>query len=153
MTRNVRLFINTFEQWRQYLVMAPVKYEETDLQGDAAGIKDNAEMLTDKNVSVVQYNAKAMKKRIKAQIVGDALHELGHYIQRLPYKTNSEKVLSEYSAERFALSMLKTFYPELYLEKIKQMQAQMKDTKIWETDSIYKAAYEKIEEYSERAAD
>ena len=59
------------------------------------------------------YNAHKIAKWSDAQILCGMFHEIGHILNKLPYKTNEEKYKSELKAERYALKMMDKYYPKL----------------------------------------
>ena len=77
-------------------------------------------------------------------------HELGHFKNYIPStKCEKLKIKSEYLAEKFALKMLKKYYPKLYKQQLKRLPKKLKEIKYeWSKNKqYYYEAYKQIPEY------
>lgn len=83
-------------------------------------------------------------------VMGGVFHEIGHYIHNLPYDVFDQQVESEYQAERYALDMLKKYYPDSYKYNIQHVRKNNLGNKKWcKKENLHKEAYLLIEEYKE----
>jgi len=68
-----------------------------------------------KKSGMIIYNSKRLNKdRSYDWGLATMFHELGHLKYKLPYITRTQKVLSEYKAETFALKQMKKYYFKRY---------------------------------------
>lgn len=77
-------------------------------------------------------------------------HELGHLKNYIPYtKSIKKKVKSENIAEKFALQMLKKYYPKLYKKRLKRLPKKLKEIKSDYPKEMqyYYDAFKTIKEY------
>jgi len=59
-----------------------------------------------------RYNEKELKDATKVEILMTILHEFGHI--KLRHKGETQRIQKEYSAEKYAMKMLKKYYPKKY---------------------------------------
>ena len=97
------------------------------------GISDRIRVITDKrlkhHMSTEFFSDNSIELRINLQnirkdwdlgvLVSGVLHEIGHILSGLPYKTEQEQIYDEMRAETFALTILAYFYPDFYKRTIK----------------------------------
>jgi len=135
-------FALLFKYWCGYLKLR----EDIDIRKDNRYDCHAAVVDYDVNPYLI-YNTKKLAKWPYCFIVCGVLHEIGHLINDLPYKTEKEKIKSEYKAERFALDIMKEHYPKLYKEAIKECKRRMSKS-YWKKGNLinYKANM-KIKEY------
>ena len=95
----------------------------------------------------VEYNSGKVLRNSKHRILATILHELGHVKNQLPYNSKEQQIKSEYSAERFTLNYLKTYFPKTYTVYLKTLKSDLKYYK--ETSKIHYEAFKPIKEYRE----
>jgi len=95
----------------------------------------------------ILYNVKKLARCPYSVIVSAVFHELGHVIMDLPYDTEKQQIKSEFEAERFAVVMLKSFYPEFFEENKKRVLKRFKEKKWVKNCPIHYKAYKMIKEY------
>jgi hypothetical protein len=129
--------------------------------GGRLGLKENIPVIRDNRYSshacieiydrsrtpVLKYNAKKLARWHDSYLVASVFHEIGHLIYNGPYRTEKQKIYDEYRAEKFALKMLKKYYPRLYHQNIKGTKQTMKDKKWFAKDTIHWHALKMIKEY------
>ncbi len=96
---------------------------------------------------VLKYNAKKIARWNEAFLVCGVFHEIAHLMDKMPYRTEKEKILCEYRAERFALKMLKKHYPKLYRQNVRYGRDTLRDAKWAAGDRFNYAVLRKIPEY------
>jgi hypothetical protein len=75
-------------------------------------------------------------------------HELGHLKYRLPYRNKKQKITSERNAEKFALRMLKKYYPTVYKRRLKHLKKELNATLDYPKHyDYYYEAFKTIPEY------
>ena len=95
------------------------------------------------------YNSKELATW-EGQMPHIIFHELGHLKNYIPYTDSiKRKIKSETLAEKFALRMLKKYYPKLYKRQVKQLPNKLKRIKAtWGKDyQYYYEAFKTIKEY------
>ncbi|MBN2482577.1 MAG: hypothetical protein JXD21_00065 [Candidatus Omnitrophica bacterium] len=97
---------------------------------------------------VLKYNTKKLARWNEAFLVCGVFHEIAHLKEKMPYRTNQEKIACESRAERFALNMLKKHYPKLYRENIRYGKDSLRDTRWHKNDQLNYAVLKRIREYN-----
>ena len=133
------IFISTFEMWRKRY-----RKPEIEIRRDNR-MECSAQLWVSKEETILKYHSHRMGRQPVFIVVGDALHELGHYINGLPYGTFKERVESEYRAERFSLNILKKYYPKYYRATVKRVKERICS---WDNPKDeHDMAFIKIKEY------
>lgn len=114
--KRYELFIKVFEEWRERFGIKPIPIKQDNR------IDTHAMLETIGNKATLVYNTKRMPYKPKAVITLDALHELGHLIDRLSYNTKKQKIYAEYRAELFSLIITKKYYTRYYNFVCKRMK-------------------------------
>jgi len=97
----------------------------------------------------MRYNPNIIKNEKKFVIINYIFHEIGHLIHKLPYNTYKQKVKAEREAEKFALAMMKKYYPKQYKLFVKYVK-EVKTLEFFKkTDKLYYDAFKYIKEYKE----
>jgi len=96
---------------------------------------------------VIVYIGQKIKYAPIYAIYATIFHELNHIIRDLPYKTEDEKVRSECLAERYALRMLKRYYPKYYRQYVQYERKRLAKGELQKKHPIHYKAYNKIKEY------
>ena len=97
---------------------------------------------------VLKYNAKKLARWNEAFLVCGVFHEIAHLQESMPYRTKREKVDCEYRAERFALNMLKKYYPKLYRENVRYGRDSLRYKRWHIEDCLNYAVLRRIREYN-----
>ena len=143
-----KIFILTFEKWRKFFCLTKIpiiRDNRMDCQATLCDCRPESKKVE------LRYNTKALKGLLLAVVVGDALHELGHYIHGLPYGTFKNKVKAEYEAERFSLNMLKIHYPAYYRQVINCVRATIHEHQ--NPNDVHDVAFNMIKEYKIKKED
>jgi hypothetical protein len=144
------IFLELFEQWRKHFKLPPIESRKDSRYHCHACIErwlenDNYHC---KGYTELVYNARKLAKWDYYLLVNCALHEIGHYKHNLPYNTVKQQILSEYKAERFAVDMMKKYYPNELKKVIEYVKTKNMNKKKWQKQyPIHYAAYLKIKEY------
>jgi len=145
-------FLEIWEQWRKHFKLPPLE-TRADLRYNAHGCVETWEEEDDfhyKGYMELVYNPKKLAKWSIPLVINGALHEIAHYRNKLPYGTFEQQVQSEYKAERFAVMMMKKYYPTELREVIKHVKAKNLGKKKWMKDwPVHTQAYLKIKEYKD----
>ena len=99
-----------------------------------------------KNICLV-YHSRRLGQLEEFNLINTLFHEMGHYINKLPYNSYKQKIESEYQAEKFSVKMMKKYYPKLYKTMIDRMIERNYMKKLKKTDILYYNAYIKIKDY------
>ena len=137
-------FIELFHYWMGRL----------GLQNDVPTIRDNRYdchaciLQEDDGKATLKYNANRLAKWSKPYIIQGVLHEIGHYINNAPYNTEEEQVYEELSAEIFALTMMRCYYPKEYKDYIKEIRSKIRKPYFMKRqDNIHIAMLNMVREY------
>lgn len=95
----------------------------------------------------IRYHSRKMGAIPKYLILSYVLHEIGHLTESLPYVTDDDKVLSEKTAEEFAIKLMKRYYSYQYGTCLKYMCRCQFMKKIKKQEPIYYKAYIQIKDY------
>jgi len=135
------LFIQQFCYWVDKLGLKQIRCRK-DLRYEAAATFD-----VDGGLCLV-VNWRKMASWNYHLIMSGVFHEIGHYKNNLPYNTWKQQVKSEYRAERYALNMLKKYYPESYKYAIWHGKTKNLGDKQWcKREKLHRDAYSLIKEY------
>ena len=100
------------------------------------------------NICLV-YHSRRLGQLEEFNLINTLFHELGHLSNKLPYRTDKQKIESEYQAEKFSVKMMKKYYPKLYKAMIERMIERSYMKKLEKTDPLYYKAYIKIKDYKD----
>ena len=146
-----KLFLELWDYWRKYFKLPPLE-TRADLRYNAHACVETwstADNYHARGYVELVYNPKKLSRWSIPLIINCVLHEIGHYKNNLSYNTFKQQVRSEYKAERFAVSMMKKYYPTELKEVIKHVQtrnlARVKWQKEW---PVHFQAYLQIKEYT-----
>ena len=144
------LFLYLWEHWRKHFKMPPLETRK-DLRYHCHACVESweeADEHHEKGYRELVYNPRKLAKWSTPIVINGVFHELAHYKNDLPYDTFEEQVKSEYKAERFAVTMMKRYYPTELKEVIKHVKTKNLGKKKWRKAwPIHTAAYLKIKEY------
>jgi len=98
------------------------------------------------NICLV-YHSRRLGQLEDFNLINTLFHELGHFLNKLPYRTDKQKIESEYQAEKFSVKMMKKHYPKLYKTMIDRMVKRGYIKKLKKTDILYYESYIKIRDY------
>ena len=99
-----------------------------------------------KNICL-QYHSRKLGQLEEFNLINQLLHEIGHFIHKLPYNTEKQQIESEYQAEKFSIRMMKKYYPKLYETMIKTMIKRESMKRLERKEPLYYEAYIKIADY------
>ena len=95
------------------------------------------------------YNSRRLRKWDKYLLINCCFHEIGHLKNDLPYDTEEEQVHSEYKAERYALTMMRKYYPKELKTVVHHVKTKNMNKSRWiKKNPIHYQAYLKIKEYN-----
>jgi hypothetical protein len=138
-------FLDLIDYWLDYFNIDNVIVQRDNRGPGLASIEDDD--LNDE--FIFRYSWKQLRYCRNHTRLSAVLHEIGHIIQKLPYRTETQKIQSEYHAERFALDVMKEKHPVHYRNECKRMQKSMSSEKYRKhLDRVHLLAFQQIEEYN-----
>jgi len=144
------VFLDLWDSWRKYFKLPPLE-TRADLRYNAHACGEmwnEADEYHCKGYEELVYNPRKLARWSIPLIINCVFHELGHYKNKLPYNTFKQKVKSEYKAERFAVTMMRKYYPTDLRKVIKHVKKYNLDSPKWQKEwPIHYQAYLKIKEY------
>ena len=93
------------------------------------------------------YNTKQLALWSWSMLILGIFHEIGHIKYRLPYDSNNQKIKDEYLAEKYALRMLKKYYPQYLKSAIRYSKNVLNDKEWQERFPLHYQAFIKIKDY------
>jgi len=145
-----KLFLDLWEQWRKHFGLPAIEIKK-DLRYHCNGCIETwykSDEEHKKGYTRLIYNTRKIAQWTRALLICIVFHELAHYKNKLPYNTVEEKIKSEYKAERFAITMMKRYYPKEVKEVIEYVKNKILNNKKWKKKwPIHTQAYLKIKEY------
>ena len=95
----------------------------------------------------LRYHSRRLGQVEEYNLIGFLFHEMGHYINKLPYNNYEQQIVSEWQAEKFSIKMMKKHYPQLFKQMIKKMKKTNYMKKLEKKDRLYYEAFMQIKEY------
>ena len=145
-----KIFLDLWEKWRKHFKLPPIETRK-DLRYQCHGCIETwlkSDEHHEKGYMELIYNPRKLAKWSTALLINAVLHELAHLKNQLPYNTFEEQVKSEYKAERFAVTMMKRYYPNELKEVINFVKTKNLNNKKWKDKwPVHTQAYLKIKKY------
>jgi hypothetical protein len=141
----IKYFINKFEEFKKKIKMKPDIHLQKDnrLNSKVASVDIYRYIDGRKELCyVLKYNTNQLKSVNKIQVLTIIGHELGH-IKFKHLKSYRPLEELEYEAEKFALDMIKKYYPKHYKSAVNSLKIY-----IGHSNKLYANAFEKL--YKER---
>ena len=143
---NTHMFLAVFEKWRKKNKLPEIPMKRNNRSDCQAAIVD----YDNPDVMYLEYNAKKLDKLAIGMAVNIALHEVGHLKYHLPYNTFADEVYSEYTAEKYAVDVMKKYFPSSqFRQTVKWAKKKLADKK-WCTKEIsHSCSMSQIKEYTQ----
>ena len=139
--RKIRFFRELFCYWAgRFNLSKDIKFrkDKTDI----------CAVQKDENSITLFYCPKDVAELTKTEMIELVLHEIGHLINDMPYRTKQEQLVSEYYAAQFAINVIKEQYPTI-LDSVLKLLYKVIKAKTNKDNRIYQKAYKKIPEMQE----
>lgn len=130
---------------------------------DKLDIKDKVEMRRDNRISVpmlvmtikngnkvshiLYYHSKRIAPIEKFVGLWILFHEMGHIVNKLPYNSRKEKIISERKAEEYAFRILKKYFKEEYKKVLNRIKKRKLLNRYKKEEPLYYEAFKAIKEY------
>lgn len=137
--KKYELFVEVFKKWTK-----KYKLKVNDIRRDN---RIDSRAAWDENTKILTYNTRRLAQYPWFIVISDALHEIGHLKNKLPYETKQEKIIAEYEAELFALNVMRKHYPKEYKKTINRVGRRLRNKAYWKDVPMYCEAFMRIKEY------